>query len=1133
MIAKTVASTLGQSKRASSFGTAAIAAWSLHVNNTDAEIVKKLSLQLKTLMAGRLLNVEAAGVITPEELENESVVPLTLGSRPWPSKEGMTLGALTDSEAFIEAFLSKSLASKWAIARTRVVRLQDDQLKTLFTWAKEPKLLGRCKGEEITGIQVCGENIQKQVQDALALTGLATGAKNIRVIPQKDDALGLGDLRHGEQLGMHALQNMRTFACNYEKLDAKDMLRVPFTRNPSTKDSTSPTAAPHRSGRAGDVSSWSAGNFGPIDPWRLEENVEDRDLYELQQMPALRRRHVQLARRAARQFQSYDSFARVSMAFGTHQLMQAICYYCLGYVALQDGSPWASVGVLILMCVMTISLVQLDFEMSPKETQHVITPVVTAVNAGILEVEDESEEEEFNLASCREGLQNPSGEMSSKDADFGHASFMKGDEDIVSGHDKIDSGKYPAQIFRTATLLMVLLWVIGLAVPFGVFREFLTKPLKIDLTVGTEKGEEEIEAVVGTSPNGLPELIPISRHRKDLHSLLKGRRVEVQWPSVALRPRTLSCDPSGSLLVVADDLAVYAGRVEGVDDTTKVTFDQHLPMTLPASHVDLDDLDPVSDDEVPPDENDDAMGTTMLSGVDGLDGSASDLRVELAVPQEVEDIPAPLLVEADAQLDMSQHALEMDYDDEVLQIGELTDPWIDPDHAEQDARMEKAFGITDGSGLSFLHLSGQTAVTLCRGFGRVRLERTKAGLRWEDPDAHVALEMSDADVLAALCPQRETAPSFRASAPLWPQVVSQQMGAWPLKGPGTILFDVEQLLQVAGELQDGTGPVLIPGGAQQLKLSSRDVVDLLFPCLMGSSLPDVFDGRVVTLESKPFNMLQMPRRWSRGAVIRQVGRNGVAEQAGCKAGDIIVTINGEAVLNATLQRIQELLDEELPVRLEVGQPVLKEPIYIREATTELLTTLADEEATEAVEDLLPQISATPRPWCKCATWCMGSRSSVWTAAARQGGGSSSTDAEVALPVDIDLDQEHAAWLASPSTSIAMCRAGDVMLFWGGNPHFGSNGMNAGPCAAEGLHKSCRTCQAENEVKKDYVRGFKRSGVYAMDWAGQPLVRPPLVRPAGPVKPEVTSSWSQRKKVLAFVCTTSKEVRRSGRGLESG
>ena len=30
-----------------------------------------------------------------------------------------------------------------------------------------------------------------------------------------------------------------------------------------------------------------------------------------------------------------------------------------------------------------------------------------------------------------------------------------------------------------------------------------------------------------------------------------------------------------------------------------------------------------------------------------------------------------------------------------------------------------------------------------------------------------------------------------------------------------------------------------------------------------------------------------------------------------------------------------------------------------------------------------------------------------------------------------LYQEYAAWLASRETSIAMCRAGDVMLFWGG------------------------------------------------------------------------------------------------------
>eukprot|EP00435_Cladocopium_sp_Y103_P022079 s2000_g5.t1 len=162
-----------------------------------------------------------------------------------------------------------------------------------------------------------------------------------------------------------ALQNMRTFACNYEKLDPKDMLRVPFTRNPSSKSQPSqPVAA------GGTTSSKaSAGTSGPIDPWRLEQHVEETP------EKVSSRRHVQLARQAARQYQSYDAFARVSMAFGTHQLMQSICYYCLGYVALQefateiqdrfhicisdlaqfdlslvptlqDGSPWASVGVL-------------------------------------------------------------------------------------------------------------------------------------------------------------------------------------------------------------------------------------------------------------------------------------------------------------------------------------------------------------------------------------------------------------------------------------------------------------------------------------------------------------------------------------------------------------------------------------------------------------------------------------------------------------------------------------------------------------------------------------------------------------------------------------------------------------------
>lgn len=399
----------------------------------------------------------------------------------------------------------------------------------------------------------------------------------------------------------------------------------------------------------------------------------------------------------------------------------------------------------------------------------------------------------------------------------------------------------------------------------------------------------------------------------------------------------------------------------------------------------------------------------------------------------------------------------------------------------------------------------------------VRLTPNEDKSLWKDADASVSLAMSESHLLDALCPQRETSPSFRVSAPCWPQIISQQMGPWPLKGPGTVLFEPLQLPHVAGELQNGKGPVVIPGGAEELQLPTSDVVDLLFPCLMGSSLADVFgedsggqltyqelldrslglgsvgaadlsrvqrltDGRVVTLEKKPFNMQCMSRRWSRGAVIRNLGKNGLAEQAGCKAGDIIVTINGESVLNATLQRVEELLDE-LPAQLEVGQPVLQEPLYIREATTSLLTTLADEEATEAVEELLPRVSELFKGQAKMSDELPqvfagdgGSASHVHVDSSpmvqmchvvhgikifgvdshnteelkpwvTRWGSPAATEAEVALPVDIDLDQDYAAWLANRETSIAMCRAGDVMLFWGGNPHFGSNGMGAGPCVA--------------------------------------------------------------------------------------
>ncbi|CAE8649542.1 unnamed protein product, partial [Polarella glacialis] len=57
----------------------------------------------------KLLNLKAvAGIVSPEELQNDRAVPVTLGSRPRPSPESCFVVFLPDSEAFVEAFLAKA-----------------------------------------------------------------------------------------------------------------------------------------------------------------------------------------------------------------------------------------------------------------------------------------------------------------------------------------------------------------------------------------------------------------------------------------------------------------------------------------------------------------------------------------------------------------------------------------------------------------------------------------------------------------------------------------------------------------------------------------------------------------------------------------------------------------------------------------------------------------------------------------------------------------------------------------------------------------------------------------------------------------------------------------------------------------
>lgn len=59
----------------------------------------------------------------------------------------------------------------------------------------------------------------------------------------------------------------------------------------------------------------------------------------------------------------------------------------------------------------------------------------------------------------------------------------------------------PAKVFSSVTLMLIALWAIGVAMPFGVFRDFMTKP--ITATVFSIPGG--VKANVGQPASSMPE----------------------------------------------------------------------------------------------------------------------------------------------------------------------------------------------------------------------------------------------------------------------------------------------------------------------------------------------------------------------------------------------------------------------------------------------------------------------------------------------------------------------------------------------------------------------------------------------------------------------------------------------------
>lgn len=99
-----------------------------------------------------------------------------------------------------------------------------------------------------------------------------------------------------------------------------------------------------------------------VDPWGMER--WGGDIYELQPRPIISSRHIRLVREAVRQWQAYDAFARVAMTLGTIMVCEAVSYYVIGYVLVQDGSPWAAWVCVTVFQSIALKLLRLDISMS-------------------------------------------------------------------------------------------------------------------------------------------------------------------------------------------------------------------------------------------------------------------------------------------------------------------------------------------------------------------------------------------------------------------------------------------------------------------------------------------------------------------------------------------------------------------------------------------------------------------------------------------------------------------------------------------------------------------------------------------------------------------------------------------------
>lgn len=183
------------------------------------------------------------------------------------------------------------------------------------------------------------------------------------------------------------LEGSRTYGSGFEKVNAKQMFRLPFAMGKQEdvlksgdkllateeeeEDDEQPQAHRPSSGSGGKEAAKGASGATPpgsADPWGLE--APGTWIYELD--GSLREdprnlRHLRLVHEAQQYWQSYDGFARVAMSMGTNQLVTTLAYYVIGYILVSSHAGVATLLAVVLFMVIAASLTRLDMSLTGAE----------------------------------------------------------------------------------------------------------------------------------------------------------------------------------------------------------------------------------------------------------------------------------------------------------------------------------------------------------------------------------------------------------------------------------------------------------------------------------------------------------------------------------------------------------------------------------------------------------------------------------------------------------------------------------------------------------------------------------------------------------------------------------------------